>query len=327
MFDADRILTKSEFEDIHPFGGGIYLDKGKVKSIKIIRRPHPFKNLNMESEDHIEYAPSPSHMANSAMRAAMEGQLSVRVVAFDIGKGEGYDRGLWQITGVSTKCFRLLRAETNEMQDTDQIQNTTKSTEETTTEELHDHYQSPPIVQTASTPIVASQSPFVQIPAKKTLYQGTLYRSRLEARWSFFMDVLEVPHTYERVSFDLSSGRYTPDFWLLQQKCFVEIKPAFPHQEALNKCEEVAALGFDIVLLGGDVGLPFLPESGGRTYAHKNCARGIGWSADGLRVGVFVWQWREGRAILEPALDRITRGQACHQNLVNAFETTRLKQW
>jgi|SRR5215208_4017187 len=60
-----------------------------------------------------------------------------------------------------------------------------------------------------------------------TVYNGYRFRSRLEARWAVFFDVLGVPYDYEPEGYDLGRvGWYLPDFWLPEQRCWVEIKPA-----------------------------------------------------------------------------------------------------
>jgi hypothetical protein len=62
------------------------------------------------------------------------------------------------------------------------------------------------------------------IAAYPTVYNGRQYRSRLEARWAAFFDLLGVKHEYE--PFDL--GKWSPDFRL---KCpfgltiLAEVKP------------------------------------------------------------------------------------------------------
>lgn len=59
----------------------------------------------------------------------------------------------------------------------------------------------------------------------QTEYSGYLFRSRLEARWAVFFDYLSVEYDYEIEGYELEEqGRYLPDFWLPQFKCFLEIK-------------------------------------------------------------------------------------------------------
>lgn len=73
--------------------------------------------------------------------------------------------------------------------------------------------------------------------AIQTVYNGYRFRSRLEARWAVFFDVLGVEYEYEKEGYDLGkAGWYLPDFWLPHfpdrdsndgiTGVFVEIKPA-----------------------------------------------------------------------------------------------------
>jgi len=61
-----------------------------------------------------------------------------------------------------------------------------------------------------------------RIAAIPTVYRGRRYRSRLEARWAAFFDLLDWKHEYE--PFDL--GEWMPDFIMREGiDCLVEIKP------------------------------------------------------------------------------------------------------
>lgn len=54
-----------------------------------------------------------------------------------------------------------------------------------------------------------------EIKAIETEYKGYRFRSRLEARWAVFFDVLGVAWKYETEGYVLEDGvRYLPDFWL-----------------------------------------------------------------------------------------------------------------
>lgn len=59
------------------------------------------------------------------------------------------------------------------------------------------------------------------IAAFPTLYRGRQYRSRLEARWAAFFDLLGIKHEYE--PYDL--GVWSPDFLLSDIATLVEVKP------------------------------------------------------------------------------------------------------
>jgi hypothetical protein len=72
------------------------------------------------------------------------------------------------------------------------------------------------------------------IKAHPTKYSGTLFRSRLEARWAAFFDLAELRWQYEPV--DLVG--WVPDFWLsipcrcsVSHELYVEVKPALTIDE------------------------------------------------------------------------------------------------
>lgn len=63
------------------------------------------------------------------------------------------------------------------------------------------------------------------IKAIETSYAGCRFRSRLEARWAVFFDALQVIWEYEQQGLELNDGtRYLPDFWLPQQRVWLEVK-------------------------------------------------------------------------------------------------------
>jgi hypothetical protein len=84
-----------------------------------------------------------------------------------------------------------------------------------------------------------------EIKTIPTKYNGTQFRSRLEARWAVVFDELGLTWYYEYEGFDLSSGWYLPDFYLpdleyrIDEKyifgVYVEIKPQYPTDEQMNK--------------------------------------------------------------------------------------------
>ena len=64
------------------------------------------------------------------------------------------------------------------------------------------------------------------IKAIETVYKGWRFRSRLEARWAVFFDVLGLEYVYEPEGFDLGElGWYLPDFWFPLLECYGEVKP------------------------------------------------------------------------------------------------------
>jgi hypothetical protein len=79
------------------------------------------------------------------------------------------------------------------------------------------------------------------IPAKATSFRGTVYRSRLEARWAVFFSKLPgVAADYEPMSYEYADGVfYTPDFLVSKEigkRCenfLLEIKPLPPARDYL----------------------------------------------------------------------------------------------
>lgn len=97
-----------------------------------------------------------------------------------------------------------------------------------------------------------AQSPKA-IPA---VYEGVRHRSRLEARWAKFFDLLDEPAIFEHEGFDLPSGPYLPDFYLPRLKLWVEIKPYLPSVGEQRLCFELCeATGERVVCAYGPLGL------------------------------------------------------------------------
>jgi hypothetical protein len=62
--------------------------------------------------------------------------------------------------------------------------------------------------------------------AIETKYKGIIFRSKTEARWALFMDIIGCKWIYEPEGYDLGDGIfYCPDFYLPQFDSFLEIKP------------------------------------------------------------------------------------------------------
>lgn len=64
----------------------------------------------------------------------------------------------------------------------------------------------------------------------ETHYAGCRFRSRIEARWAVFLDLLGLRWEYEPQGFDLPSGAYLPDFkiYLGNSYCWWEVKGETP---------------------------------------------------------------------------------------------------
>lgn len=94
-----------------------------------------------------------------------------------------------------------------------------------------------------------------QIAAIPTLYRGTQFRSRLEAKWAAFFDVLEWGWQYEPI--DLNG--YIPDFVLEFRRAplLVEVKPALALPRELHDHKpKIMASGWtgEAVIVGGKLG-------------------------------------------------------------------------
>lgn len=75
------------------------------------------------------------------------------------------------------------------------------------------------------------------IKAIETRYRGYRFRSRLEARWAVYFDVLGVVWDYEKEGFDLGAGLYyLPDFWLSAVAMWAEVKPEPLTELEIRKC-------------------------------------------------------------------------------------------
>jgi hypothetical protein len=111
-----------------------------------------------------------------------------------------------------------------------------------------------------SAPATPPDDPTSPLPrgavAIPNIYSGVVYRSRLEARWSVFLETLGVRALYEHEAYDLPDGtRYLPDFWLPGLATFLEVKPARPSREERQKCAALAVgTGLRVVLLEGAPG-------------------------------------------------------------------------
>lgn len=66
------------------------------------------------------------------------------------------------------------------------------------------------------------------IKAIPTIYKGYEFRSRLEAKWAYFLDQLDIKWVYEPEGYILNDGtKYLPDFYLpdFEDGMYAEVKP------------------------------------------------------------------------------------------------------
>lgn len=92
----------------------------------------------------------------------------------------------------------------------------------------------------------------------QTYYNGYHFRSRLEARWAVFFDLVNIKYEYETEGYTLPNGdQYLPDFYLPTFQTYVEIKHANLGDEDLTaakeKCEQLSyVLDAFVMLIMGD---------------------------------------------------------------------------
>lgn len=93
------------------------------------------------------------------------------------------------------------------------------------------------------------------VKAIPTEFNGIKYKSRLEARWAVFFDVLGVQALYEYEGYRLSSGWYLPDFYAPSMNAWFEVKPTELTEREKQLCHELnESTGKRVIQLSGDVG-------------------------------------------------------------------------
>jgi hypothetical protein len=74
-----------------------------------------------------------------------------------------------------------------------------------------------------------------------SIYRGVRFRSRTEARWAIYFDLIGLKWRYEPEGYELPSGNYCPDFECVN--FFVEVKPnALGRIMESNKFQELARM-------------------------------------------------------------------------------------
>lgn len=106
------------------------------------------------------------------------------------------------------------------------------------------------------------------IRAIPTMFDGILYRSKLEACWASFFSELGIVFDYEVEGYQLPSGNYLPDFYLPKTEggIWAEVKARHPEEHEIDLARELAdETGHHCVILVGspmvalhEYGYPFL---------------------------------------------------------------------
>lgn len=72
----------------------------------------------------------------------------------------------------------------------------------------------------------------------ETKYNGFKFRSRLEARWAIFLDMIGLRYEYEIEGFEMNGIRYLPDFYIPSLDRWFEIKAKPLSDYEMKKSEE-----------------------------------------------------------------------------------------
>jgi hypothetical protein len=120
----------------------------------------------------------------------------------------------------------------------------------------------------------------------QTEYRGHRFRSRIEARWAVFFDMLKIPFEYEPEGVRLLiGGAYLPDFILRPDPdrgpVWFEVKGDAPDAEEIAKARELAALTRRSCLIA------FGNFSSG--YASFATPVMIKLTPDGSMTGLYTW--------------------------------------
>lgn len=270
--------------------GGIYMQAGSICAVKMIDRS---RYPNVDNGTTVHYCDGPQGRFTQAFRRQ---RASGRPIALLwIKNNTTYYRGLYLVVdeehveswaGAATKSSNapLIRWVLKRVQN---------SNDPLPASEKAPTRQSP-----RSTPAQRSRQRLrSSVP---TWYNRHHFRSRLEARHAILYDWLSIPWTYERETITLIDARYgddqrpqsyTPDFTLRHvfipllrsdapfDAVHVEVKPAWPHDDEIDKCERYATVCQQPILLAyGKVAPSYAPSAGARAYAHSR----------GLRFMVFA---------------------------------------
>jgi hypothetical protein len=125
------------------------------------------------------------------------------------------------------------------------------------------------------------------IPAIETIYRGNRFRSRTEAKWAVFFDLIGEPYEYEPQGVRLPSGPYLPDFWLPRASTWFEVKGSWEAVGSLGKYAELAAASeHQVIVIAGQPGLE----------AEPILIRPRPWIFEGMEIGAKLdgspaWVW------------------------------------
>lgn len=120
----------------------------------------------------------------------------------------------------------------------------------------------------------------VDLTPIKTVYNGYLFKSKLEAKWAAFFDSMGIAFEYEPDAFAVNGGWYTPDFYVPElyigntdvRGAYVEIKPiSWEFDMDYYKKMSAALRNKNLVLFAGepyDFAIPYWESQG---HAYRVC--------------------------------------------------------
>ena len=86
--------------------------------------------------------------------------------------------------------------------------------------------------------------------AQPTIYNGTEYRSKLEAKTAQALDIIGIPYKYERKGYKISNGMwYKPDFWLIESHQYIECKGEMKTTDSAKIVGLVEEFGYPVLVL------------------------------------------------------------------------------
>jgi hypothetical protein len=160
------------------------------------------------------------------------------------------------------------------------------------------------------------------------LYEGNTFRSLLEQKFYKFLNNLGVKSLYEYAMFRLSDQTiYTPDFLIFDfqiedityPQVYVELKPTFPTQDELEKCEELSKYQTVVLCYGNPEILPraYSDDNNYDNRRHHHGLRAIFFKYGVVQLYELVFMVTDGRVVLAQVKSSCDR-RWCDPLIVNA---------
>ena len=341
-----------------------------VKGLQIVRGPHctaeAFQSnkdqhllQNWETEDFIVFENIYYGTYSSAINKTMKNGLPFPVYICDKTKAHTrfFKAGLFKIVqsvlpdiltvnsnGFTIRGYLLLQKYVSKEEREQQLQQESEALSKDLDHDMTAPSRVGPPKAASTKQELPEELLVIQTPLPRpTEALGTMFKSLLEARFATFLHHMGLEYTYEKTMFSLetydrvpgSTHTYHPDFYIKPLRLHIELKPHFPHLEELDMCEQLAALGYDVVLFYGTDFVPLYqnyattPGLSKRHYNQQDALRGMGWSAQsGQRLpgeAVFVDHGPDGPVTIECIVN--TRHLPIHKirspRILAAFESAR----